>query len=268
MKMKINQFQYLWFWHHSSFKISSLEKLTSIFASFSNFFKYLFSNFLSSHLYNIFIIYFSSSSPLLKSLFSTIFNFSCYLTFTFILPLNSTTTSFIFFIFSFFSQLLCSAVNLFHYTRYFTILFIFLLFKIFSTFYFLTPSTSTGFAFFTFYSSICSLYYTIQLTFTTRWILIKVGSCSLTILVDTILSIKYRPTYWSTNFLLVSSWIPSSLYSILLYLSFSIPLLFFSFYLPVTSFSPMLSLILLLLLLASSSFFLQTLSLFLSFSFF
>jgi len=36
--------------------------------------------------------------------------------------------------------------------------------------------------------------------FTTRWIIIEVGSCNLTVLVDTTSLIIYRPIYQSTNF--------------------------------------------------------------------
>ena len=101
--------------------------------------------------------------------------------------------------FSFF-QLLCSTINFFYLTKYFITPLVFLLFNIFSTFYFLTFSTSTSFTSSTFDSSTCSLYYTIWLTFITRWILIKVGSCNLTILVDTTLLIKYGLIYWFTSF--------------------------------------------------------------------
>ena len=65
------------------------------FQFFSNLFKYSVSNFLSSYLYNIFTIYLPDNSPLLKSFSSATSNFSCYLTFTSILPLNSTITNFI-----------------------------------------------------------------------------------------------------------------------------------------------------------------------------
>ena len=133
-----------------------------------NFFKYFFLNFPLSHPYNIFIIYFSGSSLLLKSLFSTIFIFSCHLTFMFILLLNSTIVFFTFSRSFSFSYKLCSTINLFYYTKYFTTSLIFLLFSIFSTFYSFTLSTSTGFTSFFFYSSICYLYHTIQLMFTTR----------------------------------------------------------------------------------------------------
>ena len=72
----------------------------------SNFFRYSSSNFLSFYPYNIFAIYFSSSSPLLKSLSSTKSNFSCYLTSVFIHFSNSAITSFIFSkSFSFFYEL-------------------------------------------------------------------------------------------------------------------------------------------------------------------
>ena len=59
----------------------------------SNFFKYLSSNFLSSYLYNIFVIYFLSNSSLLKSLSSTIFNFSFLLTFILSLLSNFITAN-------------------------------------------------------------------------------------------------------------------------------------------------------------------------------
>ena len=63
---------------------------------FSNFIKYFSSNFLSSYPYNNFTIYFPGNSPLLKSLSFTISIFSCFLTSVFILPLNSSNTSFTF----------------------------------------------------------------------------------------------------------------------------------------------------------------------------
>ena len=64
----------------------------------------------------------------------------------------------------------------------------------------LTPSTLIGFTSSFFCSSTCSLYYTTRLTFKSRWILIKVGSHSLTVLVDTTSSIVYGLIYWSTSF--------------------------------------------------------------------
>ena len=115
------------------------------FQFFSNFLKYSVSNFLSSYSYNIFAVYFPGNSFLLKSFSSTISNFSCYLTSASILLLNSATNSFVFSKSSFFFQLLCSAMNPFYHTRYFITLLILLLFKIFSTSYSLTFSTSTGF---------------------------------------------------------------------------------------------------------------------------
>ena len=96
---------------------------------------------------------------------------------------------------SFLSYILCSAVNLFHHTRYFTTSYIFLLFRIFSTSHSSTFSTSTVFC-----SPTCSLYYIIWLIFTTRWILIELSSCSLTALVDIILSMEYELIYQSTSF--------------------------------------------------------------------
>ena len=147
----------------------------------SNFLRYSSSNLLLFHLYNNFAIYFPSNSPLLNSLFSTISILSYLLTSTFICPSNFSNASFVFSKFSFFSHIFCSAINPFHHTRYLFTPLIFLLFNIFSTFYSSTPSISIGFLFLFLCPTTCSLYHTIQLTFTTRWILIEVGSHSLTI---------------------------------------------------------------------------------------
>ena len=57
---------------------------------------YLFSNLPSSHLYNIFAIYFSNNSSLLKFFSSTISSFFYLLTLVLIFPSNSTTNSFAF----------------------------------------------------------------------------------------------------------------------------------------------------------------------------
>ena len=65
----------------------------------------------------------------------------------------------------------------------------------------MTPSIFIGFLFSFFCPSTCFLYRTIQLMFTTGWILIEVGSHNLTALVDTTSSIVYGPTYQSTSFL-------------------------------------------------------------------
>jgi len=59
---------------------------------------------------------------------------------------------------------------------------------------------STSFTSSTFCSSTCSLYCAIQLIFTTKWILIEIGSHNLAVLVNTTFSIKYRLTYVSTSF--------------------------------------------------------------------
>ena len=129
---------------------------------------------------------FPSNFLFLTSLFSTISNFSFHLTSVFILLSNSATISFTFSkSFSLF-QLLCFVIDLFYYTKYFIISLIFL-FNIFFTFYSSTPSSSTGFTSFIFCPSTYFLYHTIQLTSTTGWILIEVGSYNLTILVDTTL---------------------------------------------------------------------------------
>ena len=117
-----------------------------------NFLKYSSSNLPSFHLYNIFTIYFPGSSPLLKSLSLALSNFSCLLTSMFILLSNSATNFFVFSKSSFFSQLLYSAINPFHHTKYLTTLLTFLLFKIFSISHSLTPSISIGLTF----SFLCS----------------------------------------------------------------------------------------------------------------
>jgi len=95
----------------------------------------------------------------------------------------------------------CSAINLFHHIKYFTIPLTFLLFSICLTSYFSTPSTSTGFTSSAFYPSTCSLYHITQLMFTARWILIEVDNCNLIVLVDTTLLMIYEPTYQFTSFL-------------------------------------------------------------------
>ena len=99
----------------------------------SSFFKYLFSNFSSSHPYNIFAVYFPSNYSLLKFLSSAIPNFSCLLNSVYILPSNSATISFVFSRSSSFFKELYSAVNFFNYTKHFIIPLTFLLFNIFST---------------------------------------------------------------------------------------------------------------------------------------
>ena len=129
------------------------------------------------------------------------FSFSCLLTSAFIFLSNSSNTFLTFSKSSFFSQVSCSAINLFYRTKYFPTPLIFLLFNIFSISHSSTPSTSIGFLFSFFYPSTCSLYHTIRLTFTTKWILIEVGSHNLTALVDTTSSMVYGPIYRSTNFL-------------------------------------------------------------------
>ena len=132
-----------------------------------------------------FAIYFSSSSPFLKSLSSTLFICSCLLTSTFSLPLNLVTISFVFSKFTFFFQISCFAVKPFYLTKYFTLPHIILLLRIFSTFLFSSLSISIGFSSSTFCLFISLLYLTTLLTFTTGWILIKAGNLSLTTLVNT-----------------------------------------------------------------------------------
>jgi len=89
------------------------------------------------------------------------------LTSTSILPLNFPTNSFTFSKSSSFSYISFSAINSFQHTKYFITLLIFILFKIFSTFYSSTILTSTNFGSFTLYPFTGSLYLTILLMFTT-----------------------------------------------------------------------------------------------------
>ena len=179
-----------------------------LFQFFSNFFRYSSSNFLSSYLYNSFAIYFPGNSLLLNLSalgFNFIFYFcstlSCLLTSASSLPLNSSTKSFMYPKSFFFSHVSCSAVNPFHCTKYLFTPLIFLLFNILSISYSSFSSTFTGFSSSFLCLPTCSLYHTIQLIFTTGWILIKVGSCNLTVLVDTTFSIVYGLIYQSTSFL-------------------------------------------------------------------
>ena len=145
------------------FKVSPPEKLTFISASSSLNFSNIHSQTFCYFTYTISLLYIS-----LVTLFSTIFSFSCFLTSAFILFSNSTTTSFTFSRSSSLFQLSCSAINPFHYTKYFTIPLTFLLFNIFSTFHSLTLFTSTSFTSSALYSLTYFLYHTTQLTFITR----------------------------------------------------------------------------------------------------
>ena len=122
---------------------SSRETVFHLCQFLSNFFKYSSSNFLLSYPYNIFAVNFSGNSSLLKSLSSASSIFSCFLISVF--PSKSVNTSSAFFRFSLLSHMSLSAINPFHRTKYFSTPLIFFLFKIFSTFYSLTPSTSIDF---------------------------------------------------------------------------------------------------------------------------
>ena len=141
--------------------VSSRETNFHSYQFLSNFLTYVSSNFLSSHLYNIFAIYFPSNSFLLKFFSSAVSNFSYLLTSIFILFSNSSNASLAFPKSSLFSYVSCFTINLFYLTKYFSIPLIFLLFKIFFTSYSSTPSTSIGLPSFFFYPPTCSLYCTI-----------------------------------------------------------------------------------------------------------
>ena len=117
-KKRINEVYCFQLWHYPPFKVSPLEKLTSIFASSSP----TFSDIPSSYLYSIFTMYFSGNSPLLKSFFSIMFSLSCLLTSMLILSLNSSMALLAFSKSSSFSHVLYSAVNPFYLTKYFSTL--------------------------------------------------------------------------------------------------------------------------------------------------
>ena len=125
------------------------------------------SNFLSSHLYSNFTIYFSGKIPLLNSFSPVISIFSYLLTSALSPPLNSFISSLAFSKSSSFSHESCSIVNFFHRTRYLSTPLIFLLFNILSTSHSLAFSTSIGFPSSFFCPPTYSLYCTIRLTFTT-----------------------------------------------------------------------------------------------------
>ena len=148
----------------------------------SSLFKYSYSNLRSSHTYNTFAIYFPGSSILLYSPFPS----SSISRLTTTSPRSNSSISFsAFYKFSFLSQVSPSAVNPFHRIKYFSTPLIFFLFNIFSTSHSSTPSTSISFPSSFFCPFIRSLYLIIRLTFTTGWILIKLGNCNFTTFDDT-----------------------------------------------------------------------------------
>ena len=128
----------------SSFSYIVLSFLFQFCQFLFNFLKYLFLNFPLSHLYNIFAIYFPGSFSLLKFFSSIQSILFCLLTSVFTLFSNFFTNSFTFSKSSSFSQLSCSTINPFYYTKYFTNPLTFLLFKSLSTSYSLTPFISTS----------------------------------------------------------------------------------------------------------------------------
>ena len=191
--MKIDRVYYFQLWHYSLFQDFSFGETNFYFHQIlSNFLKYSFSNFLLFYLYNIFAVYFSGNSSLLKSHSFTKSNFSCLLTSVLSLFSNSATTSFVFYKSSFLFYVSFSAINPFYYTKYFVtpcIFFYLIFFSLLNSIHF------HWFCFLYFLALHLFLYLTTWLMFTTRWILIEVGSYSLTTLVNTTFLIIYRPTY-------------------------------------------------------------------------
>ena len=141
----------------------------------SSFFRYSQSNFPLSYPYNIFAVNLPSislcSSFILLPSFPYSFSYS-------------STASFAFFRFVSFSHKSSSAVYSFYLIKYSYLLYLLLLFIIFSTSYSSSPSIITGRASCFFCPQTCSLYLLILLTFTTGWILTVFGNSSSTALVD------------------------------------------------------------------------------------
>ena len=165
------------------------------------------SNFLLSHLYNNFAVCFPGNSPLLNSLASR-FNFISFSFFILILHISSLNLPFsnfsifsiVFFKFSNLSHIFSSAVYPFHFTKYFVFPLLSCLYKIFSTSYSFSPATSTEGSGIFFYSSTCSLYFTILLTLTTGCILNSTSNSNSTAFSDTIFLTTYGLMNFSVNF--------------------------------------------------------------------
>ena len=99
---------------------------------------------------------------------------------------NSSTASFAFFKFFIPSQVLDSAMNPFHHTKYLSFPLIHCLFKILSTFHSSSLSIMTGGDCSFFCPSTCPTYFYILLIFTTGYILIVLGNSNLTAFTNTI----------------------------------------------------------------------------------
>ena len=97
--------------------------------------------------------------------------------------------------------MLCSAVKLFHLTKYLTYPCTILLLRILLTSHFFSLFIFIRFGSFTFCLFTSFLYFTTLLIFTIGWIFIKTGNLSLTILVDTTFSIVYSPICYFVSFL-------------------------------------------------------------------
>ena len=154
----------------------------------SNLAQYSSSYFLSDHLNNFFTINLPGNSLLLKVSSSLscflISSMSCWYSFS-----NSSTAFFALPRFSFSSQVLDSAVNPFHCTKYLSFSFIYCLFRILSTFHSSSLiMTRAGCSFFC--PSTCSIYLCILLMLTTRCIFTVLGSSNSTMFNDTIFFIQ------------------------------------------------------------------------------
>ena len=133
--------------------------------------------------------FFTVNCPGSSSLLNVPSSLSCYLTssmFCWYSFSNSSNTLFVFSKFSISSQVSDSAVNPFHHTRYLSFSLIHCLFNILLIFHSSSLSIMTGAGCSFLYSSTCSMYLCILLTFTTGYILIVLGNSNSTIFADTI----------------------------------------------------------------------------------
>ena len=146
----------------------------------SNLAQYSLPYLLSDQPNNFLAVNHSGSSPLLNilSFFFCLLMSSISYQYSF---LNSSTASFAFSRFSIPSQVSNSAVNSFHHIRYLFFPLTCCLFNIFSTSYSFSSSIITGVSCSFLCPSTCPMYLCILLTFTTRCILIVLGSSNSTV---------------------------------------------------------------------------------------
>ena len=153
----------------------------------SNLFQYFCSYFFFPYPYNSFAIYFPSNS-LLNTFFSSFISYR-YVSSSSSLPYSfssSFTRSLVFLRFSLLSQVSSSAVHPFHHTRYLSLPHTCLLFIIFSTSHFFSPSITTGCGISFLCPSTCPVYLHTLLTLTTGCIFTVLGSSNSNAFIETI----------------------------------------------------------------------------------